>query len=701
MINRFLCFFALYFGVCFASPLLITLANNEDIAFTPLSLSVAALALVIILSAGSYLLAARSAYSGKIAALSLACAFVFAIQGNVIHDLFYYGDFNGSRVDWRHFGWKFWVEFFGYLLAFPLFYWILTRLRQIPAWLALVPVLSSVLLVAPALLDQGANVAMGLADDDVNPEVFEFSSSRNLIHLLPDGFQGDIVREVLEDHPDLAGRLDGFTLYSNHLGMYQGTAPSIPTIFMGRPFDFEAGHDWVRIMDELKVYSYPAHLLANGYRLDYVSLSSPYCIEGSASCIIRPFNDMKPRGYHRYKDERHSYAIRLLADLSLFRHLPMFFKEWIYNDGNWFFADTTLDGSSPWPDPVLREWVENMTVAGPEPRYKWYHYIGTHIPPHWDANCKYGRDLERNREQYYGQAVCVIKGIAAFADKLRELEIYDQSAIIISGDHGINIEPDDRLGMSANGGLYPGLMGASRPALLVKSLDSRAAFKVSDSPTSLLDIAPTALDLVGIDADFPGESVFSIDPDSKRDRYFTPFTTAEFWTGESISYDTWRVSGPVKELKNWSLQSLFHKELAPVSYPAINYSTAFATSRGLSVSRAKPNEESAWIGGSEFSILVGIEQPALPAKIELEMLLPDFLEADNQSFTVSINDTRVEGVYTLEKGKDWVPLEISVPEGLLQSGNNLVTLKFSETGTQKNRKYWQAAGKLKSFNLVQ
>ena len=49
MINRFLCFFALYFGLGFASPLLVMLANKEDIAFSPLGFSVVALVFVLAL----------------------------------------------------------------------------------------------------------------------------------------------------------------------------------------------------------------------------------------------------------------------------------------------------------------------------------------------------------------------------------------------------------------------------------------------------------------------------------------------------------------------------------------------------------------------------------------------------------------------------------------------------------------------------
>jgi len=701
MASRFVSFFALYFGLGFASPLLITLANKEDLAFSPLWFSIASLSLILALSALSSFLAVKTPFARALTIASLACAFVFALQGNFVHDLFYYGDFNGDLTDWREYGWKFWTEWFGFLLAFPLFYWLLSRLKQIPVWLALVPVLSSLLLIAPVLFNQKANVALGLSDE-VKPDVLEFSSTLNLVHLLPDGFQGDIVREVLEDHPELSARLQGFTLYRDHLGLYQGTAPSVPTIFTGRRFDFEAGYSVERTIDEINTHAYPARLQEYGFRLDYVTLSAAYCVEGAASCITRPFNDLKARGYFRHKDEHYSYAARQLADLTLFRHLPMFLKEKIYNDGDWFFADTTLDGSSPWPDPVLREWTDNMVVAGPQPRYKWYHYIGAHIPPRWNADCVFNRELERTRQQYYDQSLCVLKGIARFSEKLREHGIFDKTAIIITGDHGVNIEPDDNQGIKANASLYAGVMGAARPALMIKPLQAQEAFQVSDLPTSLIDIAPTALDLVGLDSTGNGQSILALDPEPERNRIFNRYTSAEFWTGEAISNDIWSVDGAVRNLENWSLQDMFYKHLAPASYPSINFNSAYETSRGLSLNRDQPDDESSWIGGSEFTILVGTQQPGLAASIELELSLPDFMKAETQSFSVSVNHQILHERYSLDNGNDWTLITIPLPDGLLKKGNNQIDLKFSETAApESSSDNWHAAGKLKSFRLVQ
>jgi len=663
--------------------------------------SFVALSLVVTLSAASCFISGKTPFAKTIATVSLACAMVFMIQANFVHDLFYYGEFNGELVNWRQYGWKFWLEWSGFLLAFPLFYWLLRRFSKIPIWLTLVPVISSVLLITPALLKQQEYDVPSHSDDEVKPEVFEFSSEINLIHLIPDGFQGDIAREVLERKPELAARLNGFTLYRDHLGMYQGTAPSMPAMFTGRPFDLEVGYSDQRVREEMRLRSYPVYLRDKGYRLDYVTIAALYCVEGASSCVKRPFNDMKPHGYFNHKDDSYSTALRLLVDLTLFRHLPMFLKERVYNDGKWLFADTTFGGSSPWPDPVLREWIDNMTVAGPTPRFKSYHYIGTHIPPLWDASCTYSDELERTREQYYNQTECILTGIANFADKLRELGIYDQTAIIISGDHGIYVEPDDLQGKSANRSLHYKVLGQARPALLIKPLKNKGSFQVSESPTSLLDIAPTALDLVGLRGDFSGQSVMAIEPGTGRPRLFNHYSYDEFWSGDAISYDSWLVNGPVRDLTNWSLLDVYDVKIAPSRYSAINYKTVSRTGRGFSLDREKPDSKASWIGGSEFTILVGTERPMDPAKLTLSMRLPPFMGDEPQTFSVHINHQHLAETYSLHKSEDWLQIDVSVPMGLLRQGNNLVTLKFSKTATKQEYKDWRTAGELESFYLVQ
>jgi hypothetical protein len=237
---------------------------------------------------------------------------------------------------------------------------------------------------------------------------------------------------------------------------------------------------------------------------------------------------------------------------------------------------------------------------------------------------------------------------------------------------------------------------------MIKPLRSQEAFQISDLPTSLIDIAPTALDLVGLDNNYSGQSVLAIDPKLERTRIFNRYTSAEFWTGEAISNDIWHIDGTARVLESWLFQDLIYKHLAPASYAAVNFNTARNTGRGLSFNHAIPDDESSWISGSEFVILIGTEQPQLAASIKLELSLPDFMKAATQSFSVAVNHQNLHESYSLDNNKEWSLITIPLPDGLLKQGNNQVVLKFSETAAPENSTNdWRAAGKLRSFRLVQ
>jgi len=310
----------------------------------------------------------------------LALSFVLALQSNLLHSLADFGQFDGAIVNFRKYGWLFWLEWYGFLAILTGLILLLARARQIPAWAPWIPILSFTLLWAPGIVSSDRS-----PDNRTNPDfdetVFDFSSKLNLVHLLPDGLQSDVVQQVLEENPDLANRFRGFTLYSDHLGMYQGTAPTVPTLLTGRPFDFSKGHRYTWITPFIDRHSYQNQLADQGFELDLVPIDSAYCVSRSRSCVPRPFSDWKSRGYQADRDGDSQYDLKLLADLALYRLVPAFLKEKIHNKGEWWFSDSTMDGASPWPDPVIREWTEHMRVIDQAALYKWYHYIGTHKPP--------------------------------------------------------------------------------------------------------------------------------------------------------------------------------------------------------------------------------------------------------------------------------------------------------------------------------
>ncbi len=693
---------AFWTPLTFAVPLFVVLNNREDVIVSP---PLAALALAMLTAALTGISAGLARpltdrWRRRIALGMLTLSFVMVLQSNLIHELFYYGEFNGNAVNWRASqGAAFWWELVAFLAAAPLIGALLFRLKRVPALLAWLPVASCAVLLAPAVASYVA--APGArADENFDLSVFGFSAETNLIHLLPDGFQGDVVREVLDSSPDLQRAFAGFTLYADHLGMYQGTAPSVPTLMTGRQVAFTEGDSIAGSRELVSEHAYQNRLLAAGFRLDYVGGSTVYCAAGAASCVQRPFNDLKARGYARFRGESVGYAARLVADLTLFRLTPMYLKERIYNDGNWLFSDTTADGSSPYPGPVLREWTEHLEVVDGPPRYKWYHYIGTHLPAQWDRDCRFLRNLTHNRNTAAGQTRCVLRGLARFFDALRSAGIYDQTAIVISGDHGTNVAPADLTGRPPNASLTPRLIGHARPVLMIKPLASRAPLTASAAPTSLIDVAATALSLVGLAAETDGEPVSELTPDQSRIRHFYRYNPRRMWAGEPVPFTRFAVTGPAHVAASWHLQAMYTPEPAPSEYHTLSYTRAGAFIHGLALSRRDPDQQHAWVRSNHVAFLIrpSDPDPGRARRLALQLHIPDFVGP--QRVTLTVNGKPVGEPLELAPGDEhWQQAAFAIPGGLIEDRNNFLELDFAVVGQAPEKPGFYTSALLRAIRL--
>lgn len=138
-------------------------------------------------------------------------------------------------------------------------------------------------------------------------------------------------------------------------------------------------------------------------------------------------------------------------------------------------------------------------------RYTLVHLIVPHQPYVLDADCDYTPGEDTDGE---AQAQCALTLMDRLIAKLKELDRFDDSVIIIQGDHGtgftrtgddLQIESRDFYGEAWS-------TGRSRPLLLVKpaGTDSSAALATSDRPAATSDVMPTVFD--SIDLELPPSS---------------------------------------------------------------------------------------------------------------------------------------------------------------------------------------------------
>ena len=155
-----------------------------------------------------------------------------------------------------------------------------------------------------------------------------------------------------------------------------------------------------------------------------------------------------PRPYGSYRTYLDSTAARLL-DLSLFRHAPHGVKADVYRDGAWLLQQRAASLWGPISGApraladtaFLRDFADGIEARGESPLYSFLHVITPHPPIATDADCGYaGGGVGLTRAGYVGQARCALLVVRALLDRLRTLDLYDRSAIVVTSD----LRPDGR-----------------------------------------------------------------------------------------------------------------------------------------------------------------------------------------------------------------------------------------------------------------
>ena len=128
---------------------------------------------------------------------------------------------------------------------------------------------------------------------------------------------------------------------------------------------------------------------------------------------------------------------------------------------------------------------------------------------------------------------------------MKKLGVYDNSTIVITGDHGYPYTDVDPLLECTDTG--------TKTAVFVKPKSSKTSgLSVSHAPASVADIIPTIVKDTGMktSTDY-GESLFDIAQDSTRERIYYHSRL----TGNSkLILDKYTITGDAANIKNWKLE---------------------------------------------------------------------------------------------------------------------------------------------------
>jgi hypothetical protein len=363
-------------------------------------------------------------------------------------------------------------------------------------WLAALLVVVGGLSVALEVQQSGDLDAA--ADDVVERRVVDESGLPNVYHIVLDEFQTEMLEVVLDDRvrEDLAG----FTWYTDAQTTWGRTEMSMASTLSGADYDLVSS---TREYVEASLYgptSSLTELRALGYEVTGY-YNNPSLYRGDPP----PFDHRylapdavagRPRGDYR----------ELATSLWAFGNLPRGLAESVLPADR--FAQ--LDDKTLLPHDIHAQNVANYeSFVRREPslpgtgRYELVHVVIPHVPYELSPLCEYQEGVETDAVQ---QVQCALLLVDETLDQLAELDRFDDSVVIIHGDHGAGLE------LAADGALVPFPPQTTewhgtraRSLLLVKpaGVDRDGELQESAYPALLSDIMPTVFDSIGADVDVP------------------------------------------------------------------------------------------------------------------------------------------------------------------------------------------------------
>ncbi len=512
---------------------------------------------------------------GRYISILFIVGLLIYIQGNFL--VWEYGLLDGQGIDWTRGSWRGYIDSFVWIFLLVLALILSRRISRFIVPVTVIMIFMQLFMIGFAVIQQPKEWKQKrkiYSKLSPPPELFQFSSRQNVIHILMDAFQSDIFQEIIEEDPDIySNALNGFTFFRETTGSFPTTKMSIPAIFSGKIYLNDVSMPNF-LKSTLKGKTISNVLFEKGYR---VHLALCEGIDPSGGAGKYNVKYLIPVPYNVTEKKYDLANSGLMLDLVLFRCVPHFIKKYIYNNQEWlfqrlvftrpgvlFFPHKDREGISTFRffshKMFFNDVINNMTVNLNQPVYKYIHLAGTHTPYIINENCKYaGHVLSFTRVNKKIQCRCCLNQFIEFLKKLKSMDIYDSSLIILSADTGDSIgvnlknrnnQINDTISSIKN---LSKIVGSALPLLAIKPPNERIPLKVSNAQTMLSDIPATVNAILNLNVEFPGENAFQIDPWQKRNRRFYYYK----WHHENWQHDYFErmdefiINGSVFDKTSW------------------------------------------------------------------------------------------------------------------------------------------------------
>ena len=542
--------------VCFFTPLQVFLNNVSEFSADFAQL------LLLFLLVSSGLIAVLYLAAGKLSSQIFLAAVTFLsvvafIESRIFFGLAGHQPFDGDMIDWKPLSALSNVELAA-ILALALLFAVFRRRQELFYSVSLFILLFHSFGFLHATITRWDGIQQSARSvQDASPyfsDFYRLSRERNVIHIVPDHTQSSLVYEILtSDRARYEGVFDGFTLFTHAAGRYPSTSPSVLFYMTGRgpnpDMDVVASlpftHEYIR--KTLKEHSIVNTLAASGFKT-FASLHNSLWTEGEYTAYMarNPFEGLPLKE----AEGNTSSTFRKLLDVSLFQMTPIPVRRHIYNDEQWLLSRLFVKTHSI--SGVLDLFIEKLTTDERPGSYNYFHHAGGHPPIQFNENCNYVGPQKWNHENTRAQVTCTLLQLERLVQKLKQLGIYDQTMIIMNGDHGSQWRTP--LMSTLTGDIVPPqVMSSANPVVLVKPLRIRGHLRFSRAPVSIGDVPTTISDALGLDGQFPGISMFQLSETAVREREYLWYKPRpEIFTEQALPLTSrYRIRGDIFNQYDW------------------------------------------------------------------------------------------------------------------------------------------------------
>lgn len=461
-------------------------------------------ALITFIVLALVLAAVRGKVFDVLSSLLLGVLLAGYIQGNLLNTGL--GQLTGDFIDWSQHGRDLMINLLLWsligLVPFMLYYfwkkaWA-GAVRGLPLLMVLVQLIS--------MYPLRGNVDKYQPDMEhylSTAGLYEVSSEENIIVIILDRLDNTYIDAMLRMEPDYLDRLDGFTRFTNNVTLYTATFPTVSYMLTGQVHMFECERSGY-MTEAYRTSSFLSGLRENGCEVKMYT-QARYSFTNAADLVDIIDNVSATKlSVHKLP------AVKEFLLLSAYRYAPVSLKPFVWTSTS-SFSQVIDRKTDPIPyvidDALFYQTLHDQRLSLNEHKksFTFIHLNGSHAPFTIDEEA---HAIPANEGSVLGQTKGSFHIVYEYLDQLKELGLYENATIVITGDHGVRANDHQPPAAPNTAGLFVKPKGHAGTPLAY-----------SHAPVSTDNFHATIYAAAGLPHADLGSTYFEVPVDSQEPRY--------------------------------------------------------------------------------------------------------------------------------------------------------------------------------------